>query len=395
MHCMFTCPVPHCAYYGTENAREFLLRQGEGRQRAAAQRMSVGAVRPRMRQVAAQSAQVAVSGQAVQSFGFRAAGDKCRLEGARRNEGNQVEGVVGDVVADLSGGEHVDRVPVVGRVRRTDDVGVCVGSDLGNLGRLGFREPRVGDDARDGGVRAVERHGQPGAGRKLTGAAPLDAKVHIRLEVEQRDLFSQLGGVKWLRGALARIKTLLDRESEPPADLESPEVLGVLPQTLEALLLARVREAGDVEEAGERSSDGDLRPSGLRQYDAAEVLFGRKTLPGERRSERRLFVLRAAGDAMIDAGIGAGDIVVVDAARRPKSGEIVCMRVNGARAIRRIFFDEAAVGAQDDPLEAPGVRFVTENSAAPYAEMRPEPWQRFEIEGTVVSAVTGLLRRSD
>ncbi len=247
-----------------------------------------------------------------------------------------------------------------------------------------------------GRLRGLRRGGaRPGAGRKLTGAAPLDAKVHIRLEVEQRDLFSQLGGVKWLRGALARIKTLLDRESEPPADLESPEVLGVLPQTLEALLLARVREAGDVEEAGERSSDGDLRPSGLRQYDAAEVLFGRKTLPGERRSERRLFVLRAAGDAMIDAGIGAGDIVVVDAARRPKSGEIVCMRVNGARAIRRIFFDEAAVGAQDDLLEAPGVRFVTENSAAPYAEMRPEPWQRFEIEGTVVSAVTGLLRRSD
>ena len=239
---------------------------------------------------------------------------------------------------------------------------------------------------------------RPGSGRKLVGATPLDAKLHIRLEVRQRTLFTQLGGVKWLRGVLDRIEGLLKSAVTPPADLESPEVIGVLPQMLEPILVERAKAQGDVDDvkgaalangnevqAGASQASAPLRATGLRVYDAAEVLYGRKTAAGERRSERRIFLLRAAGDAMIDAGICAGDIVVVDAARTPKSGDIACVRMNGALLLRRIFFSGS------DPAAAGDLRLLAENSFAPYAAIEEKPWQRIAIEGTVVSAVKPLV----
>lgn len=243
----------------------------------------------------------------------------------------------------------------------------------------------AGSASAKGSAKASGKKGgaRPGSGRKLAGAAPLDAKVHIRLEESQRSLFTSLGGVKWLRRVLDRIEAMINKAGAAPADLESPAVIGVLPQTIEPLLVERAKERGDLSQEDEAQT---LRASGLRQYDAAEVIYGRKTAAGERRSERRIYVLRAAGDAMIDAGIGAGDLVVVDAARVPKSGDIACARINGELSIRRIFF------TGDDPSSAADLRLEAENAAAPHETIRPTAWLRVNVEGTVVSAVKPLAR---
>ena len=47
------------------------------------------------------------------------------------------------------------------------------------------------------------------------------------------------------------------------------------------------------------------------------------------------FYLRVNGDAMIDAGISSGDVVIVDRSARAASGKVVIASLNGEMLIRR------------------------------------------------------------
>ena len=58
-----------------------------------------------------------------------------------------------------------------------------------------------------------------------------------------------------------------------------------------------------------------------------DQFFGRK--PGT-------FFLRVNGDAMINAGISNGDVVVVDRSAKAASGKVVIASLNGEMLIRRL-----------------------------------------------------------
>ena len=89
-----------------------------------------------------------------------------------------------------------------------------------------------------------------------------------------------------------------------------------------------------------------------------------------------MFALRVAGLSMRDAGIMEGDIVLADAERRPKPGEVVVARIGSETTLKR--YRETAEGVL---LEAA-------NPAFPALSVRAG--DDFEIQGVLV----GLLRRT-
>lgn len=52
-----------------------------------------------------------------------------------------------------------------------------------------------------------------------------------------------------------------------------------------------------------------------------------------------LFILRADGDGMRNAGINTGDWLIFDASRTPESGDIVLLTLIGNPLCRRVFFE--------------------------------------------------------
>ena len=90
------------------------------------------------------------------------------------------------------------------------------------------------------------------------------------------------------------------------------------------------------------------------------------------------FLVEAEGDSMIDAGICAGDILVIDRAAAARNGAIVLASYNGEFLLRRLRFDENG----KPELHA-------ENAGAEEAVIRPKENEQFDIEGVAV----GLTRR--
>lgn len=54
------------------------------------------------------------------------------------------------------------------------------------------------------------------------------------------------------------------------------------------------------------------------------------------RNKPATFIMRVGGDAMIDAGISSGDIVIVDRSVKAVNGKIVIAVLNGEMLIRRL-----------------------------------------------------------
>ncbi|MCP4922825.1 MAG: translesion error-prone DNA polymerase V autoproteolytic subunit [bacterium] len=53
------------------------------------------------------------------------------------------------------------------------------------------------------------------------------------------------------------------------------------------------------------------------------------------------FFVRVSGDSMINAGIHPGDLLVVDRRRRPESGKVAVVVVNGELTVKRLFKDKS------------------------------------------------------
>lgn len=53
------------------------------------------------------------------------------------------------------------------------------------------------------------------------------------------------------------------------------------------------------------------------------------------------FFVRVSGDSMINAGIHPGDLLVVDRQRRPESGKVAVVVVNGELTVKRLFKDKS------------------------------------------------------
>lgn len=54
------------------------------------------------------------------------------------------------------------------------------------------------------------------------------------------------------------------------------------------------------------------------------------------RNKPATFIMRVGGNAMVDAGIGNGDIVIVDRSVKAANGKIVIAILNGEMLIRRL-----------------------------------------------------------
>ncbi|MEA1064859.1 translesion error-prone DNA polymerase V autoproteolytic subunit [Erwinia sp. HR93] len=48
------------------------------------------------------------------------------------------------------------------------------------------------------------------------------------------------------------------------------------------------------------------------------------------------YLVRAAGDSMIDAGIGDGDLLIVDSARTAKQGDIIVAALDGGFTVKKL-----------------------------------------------------------
>ena len=81
---------------------------------------------------------------------------------------------------------------------------------------------------------------------------------------------------------------------------------------------------------------------------------------------------------MIDAGICASDILVIDRAAQPRNGSIVLASYNGEFLLRRLLFNERGY----PELHA-------ENAGVEESVIRPKENEQFDIEGVAV----GLTRR--
>lgn len=60
-------------------------------------------------------------------------------------------------------------------------------------------------------------------------------------------------------------------------------------------------------------------------------------LPTEMVRGRRIYLLRAMGDSMIEAGIRDRDIVIVNASDEPQKGDIVVAMIDGETTIKKFF----------------------------------------------------------
>lgn len=88
-------------------------------------------------------------------------------------------------------------------------------------------------------------------------------------------------------------------------------------------------------------------------------------------SPKTMFALKAMGDSMIDAGIFAGDWLVVNKQDEAEPGEIVVARVAGEISIKRIMKDRL------------GWYLKPENNA--YSIIRPSEGVPFEIVGRIIA----------
>lgn len=90
------------------------------------------------------------------------------------------------------------------------------------------------------------------------------------------------------------------------------------------------------------------------------------------------YVIEARGDSMVDAGVYEGDMLVIDRAVRPRSGDIVLAMLNGDMTLKRIRFDR-----RGRPELHP------ENAIADYPVIKPEASDDFSVQGVL----TGVVRR--
>jgi DNA polymerase V len=89
------------------------------------------------------------------------------------------------------------------------------------------------------------------------------------------------------------------------------------------------------------------------------------------------FVMRAAGDAMRDAGIESGDVLLVDRALKPTHGNVVVVVVDGEMLCRRLWSQESAMkllAAHPD-----------------FSEIVPTQGAEFEFWGVVTHVIKQLI----
>ncbi len=94
------------------------------------------------------------------------------------------------------------------------------------------------------------------------------------------------------------------------------------------------------------------------------------------RNKPATFFMRVRGDAMINAGIHDGDVVIVDRSIRPVSGKVIIATLNGEMLIRRF---EKAINK---------VRLIPETKKL--AAIDIDPYAEFSVWGVVTYVIHAL-----
>ena len=191
-----------------------------------------------------------------------------------------------------------------------------------------------------------------GAGRKPTEDKAFEKMLNIRVSVRQKEAFNELGGAKWLRETLD--------ETRSASEITLPGLMSVKAQSKASIPFANYSvQAGF--------------PSPAEDYIDKSVDFNELLIA----NEPATFVLRAAGESMIDAGIHPGDLLVVDRSRMPKNQDIVIMQINNEFTVKRLIKEKETIYLK------------AENASKLYSDIYPDEcdvWQTFGVVTHVIKS---------
>lgn len=192
------------------------------------------------------------------------------------------------------------------------------------------------------------------AGRKPEGEEALSETIIARVTPDQKVVFREKGGSKWLRMTLSPLAPQLK-------DLPS-WIKKVVPRTSQPVPMFEYSvQAGF--------------PSPAESYketlDFNELLID---------NAPATFVLRVSGQSMVDAGLSDEDLIVVDRSRTPKNGDIVVMQIDNEYTVKRF-------------IRTPkGFYLKAENSSGQYPDIYPlegQEWHLFGVVNFVIKALSG------
>lgn len=192
------------------------------------------------------------------------------------------------------------------------------------------------------------------AGRKPLGDETLSSTIIARVTPEQKETFKANGGGQWLRCALTNLKE--SRQSIPAwAQAVMPVHHAAVP------LFEYSVQAGFPSPAESYKETLDFNDLLIENAPAT-------------------FVLRVSGQSMIDAGMCAGDLMVVDRSRTPKNNDIVVMQIDNDYTVKRFI------------KTSDGFYLKAENSSGLYHDIYPQEgqeWHLFGVVNFVIKALSG------
>lgn len=193
------------------------------------------------------------------------------------------------------------------------------------------------------------------AGRKPEGDAALEATIIARVTADQKKVFQEKGGGKWLRQTLTTAKSL------------TKEL---------AIGITAVHPYSKISVHFFEYSVQAGFPSPAESYketiDFNELLVD---------NEPATFVLRVSGQSMIDAGLSEDDLIVVDRSRSPKNGDIVVMQIDNDYTVKRFV------------RTASGFYLKAENSTGQYPDIYPQEGQEWQLFGVVNFVIKSVSRK--
>lgn len=193
------------------------------------------------------------------------------------------------------------------------------------------------------------------AGRKPEGDAALKATIIARVTADQKRVFQEKGGGKWLRQTLTTAKSL------------TKEL---------AIGITAVHPHSKISVTFFEYSVQAGFPSPAESYketiDFNELLVD---------NDAATFVLRVSGQSMIDAGLSEDDLIVVDRSRSPKNGDIVVMQIDNDYTVKRF-------------VRTPeGFYLKAENSSGQYPDIYPQEGQEWQLFGVVNFVIKSVSRK--
>ena len=195
-----------------------------------------------------------------------------------------------------------------------------------------------------------------GAGRKPLTDRAFGSTILIRVSDEQKEYFRQKGASSWVRSL---IEDSMGREFSA---LESSGVVNeVLPQG--ALpVVARTKISVPMGAYSVQAGFPSPAESYKESLDFNELLI---------ENQPATFVMRVAGQSMVDAGLDDGDLIIVDRSRVPVNGDIVVMRINNEYTVKRFMKNGEAIYLK------------AENSTGLYKDIYPSEGDEWVCFGVV------------